>query len=486
MPPLARARLAWLPREAPAARAARRRRRASRRWFAGYYSAAVWAPIGLGLIACLLAVGIARPPRAGVEAWVGAGRPGRPRPLGAAVGALGGLGRAGDRVGEPHARARRAARPAAPARPRPAHGAVGARLVRRRRGRRRARGRSITLLGPDATKQFLGSRLDQPLGYINAQATFSILALWPLMALAEQRRSAIAAGARALRRGPVPAGSSLLSQSRGAALAVIGSALLVLAIAPGRAPAGVRAGGRARRRRSTRGRACSAIDDSGAVTGARDPDAASPPCSSARRRSASSGVPRSPRRTRLANQRARRPRAVATGALIVAARCAGRGRRRQGGRDRRRGQHAVRRLRQPEPGRGRRADRFAPALRRRQPLRLLAHRRGHVARTTSCSASAPATTTSPTSSSATRRRTCASRTRSCCRRCPSSASRACCWSLTFLVAVLAGAWRRRGASADLGRRTRPAGRRAGHVRRLGGAYPGRLDPPAARASPPAR
>ena len=57
--------------------------------------------------------------------------------------------------------------------------------------------------------------------------------MWPAIAVAEQRRSAIAAGAGAALV-TVCGGLLLLSQSRGAAAALIFSALLVLAIAPGR------------------------------------------------------------------------------------------------------------------------------------------------------------------------------------------------------------------------------------------------------------
>lgn len=225
------AQLGWLPREAPLLVLIGVGAGVSP-FFAGYYSAGVWAPLGLGLIACLLAVGIARPPRAGVEAWV-------------ALAGLVGLGLWAllsslwaDSVEQAVVSGNRTL-------------ALGALLglllllVRDRRTAMWALGsfaatavvvelwQVVLLLSSSGPDQFLGERLNDPLGYINAQATFSILALWPLMALAEQRRSALAAGA-GLAGVTLTGGLVLLSQSRGAGLAVIGSVLLVLAIAPGR------------------------------------------------------------------------------------------------------------------------------------------------------------------------------------------------------------------------------------------------------------
>ncbi len=224
-------RLAWLPPEAPILVVLGVGAGISP-WLAGYYSASVWAPMGLGLLVCLLAVGIARPPRPGPAAWT----------------ALGGLAALGawsltsalwaDSVEQAVVEANRTL-------------ALGATLgllvllVRDRRTALWALGafaatvvavelvEVVRLLGPDAAGQFLAGRLNDPLGYINAQATFSILALWPLLALAEQRRSAVLAG---LGLGGVvlSGGLVLLSQSRGAALALFGSLLIVLALAPGR------------------------------------------------------------------------------------------------------------------------------------------------------------------------------------------------------------------------------------------------------------
>lgn len=224
-------RLAWLPREAPLLVVLGVGAGISP-WLAGYYNANVWAPIGLGLVACLLAAGIARPPQAGPAAW-------------SALSGLVGLGLWAltsalwaDSIEQAVVSANRTL-------------ALGALLglllllVRDRRTALWALGsfaatavavelvQVVALLGANAPAQFLGGRLDQPLGYINAQATFSILALWPLMALAEQKRSVIGAGA-GLAGVTLSAGLVLLSQSRGAGLAILGSAVLVFALVPGR------------------------------------------------------------------------------------------------------------------------------------------------------------------------------------------------------------------------------------------------------------
>jgi UDP-GlcNAc:undecaprenyl-phosphate GlcNAc-1-phosphate transferase len=89
------------------------------------------------------------------------------------------------------------------------------------------------LLG-DGDALFLRGRLNSPLGYVNGEATFFLLAIWPCIAAAEQRRS------RALGAAGVAAASILgallaLTGSRGALLAAAVSALVVLALIPGRA-----------------------------------------------------------------------------------------------------------------------------------------------------------------------------------------------------------------------------------------------------------
>jgi hypothetical protein len=90
----------------------------------------------------------------------------------------------------------------------------------------------VRMLGNDPASLFLGGRLNSPLGYINGEGCLFAIAIWPLLALAESRRAAVAGGAAAL--ATVMASLAMLSQSRGTALAVAGALLAVLAISPGR------------------------------------------------------------------------------------------------------------------------------------------------------------------------------------------------------------------------------------------------------------
>jgi UDP-N-acetylmuramyl pentapeptide phosphotransferase/UDP-N-acetylglucosamine-1-phosphate transferase/tetratricopeptide (TPR) repeat protein len=83
---------------------------------------------------------------------------------------------------------------------------------------------------------FLGGRLNEPLGYINGQASFFVLAFWPCLALAERRRGAHLAPLAGLGVAGTTlfAGLAVLGQSRGAVLAAALSLLLVFALLPGR------------------------------------------------------------------------------------------------------------------------------------------------------------------------------------------------------------------------------------------------------------
>lgn len=80
---------------------------------------------------------------------------------------------------------------------------------------------------------FLTGRLNKPLGYINGQASFFVLAFWPCIALAERRGRALAAGL-GLTGATLFAGLAVLGQSRGAVLAGALSLVVVLALLPGR------------------------------------------------------------------------------------------------------------------------------------------------------------------------------------------------------------------------------------------------------------
>ena len=84
---------------------------------------------------------------------------------------------------------------------------------------------------------FLLGRLHEPLGYINGQANFFVLAVWPCIALAEQRRGGALGAALAglgLAGATLFAGLAVLGQSRGAILAAALSVIVVLALLPGR------------------------------------------------------------------------------------------------------------------------------------------------------------------------------------------------------------------------------------------------------------
>ena len=90
------------------------------------------------------------------------------------------------------------------------------------------------MLGGDPGSLFLSGRLNAPLGYINGEGCLFAMAIWPCAALLGHRRALLAgvgaAGATLF------ACLALLSQSRGTALAVLGSLAVVLALVPGRRP----------------------------------------------------------------------------------------------------------------------------------------------------------------------------------------------------------------------------------------------------------
>lgn len=92
----------------------------------------------------------------------------------------------------------------------------------------------VRMSGADGPELFLAGRLDEPLGYINGQAAYHLLGLWCLLAVAEQRRWPLLAGA-GMAGTVVLAAMLLLAQSRGIVLATATSVLVVLAVVPGRA-----------------------------------------------------------------------------------------------------------------------------------------------------------------------------------------------------------------------------------------------------------
>ena len=88
------------------------------------------------------------------------------------------------------------------------------------------------LLGGDAGALFLRGRLNSPLGYINGEGCLFAMGVWPFIAMAESRRALLAGPAAAM--ATLLACLALLSQSRGTALAILGSLIVVLALVPGR------------------------------------------------------------------------------------------------------------------------------------------------------------------------------------------------------------------------------------------------------------
>jgi len=92
---------------------------------------------------------------------------------------------------------------------------------------------TIRLVLPGSADLFLGGRLSNPIGYVNGQASYLLLALWPAIALAEGARrpwlAGLAAGASVLLAGVV-----LLAQARGVMPAIAISAVVLVALVPGR------------------------------------------------------------------------------------------------------------------------------------------------------------------------------------------------------------------------------------------------------------
>jgi len=89
------------------------------------------------------------------------------------------------------------------------------------------------MLAGDGPSLFVLSRLNEPLGYTNGQGTYFVLAIWPLVAVAERNRWSIAKGL-ALAAASALAALAVMSQSRGALVAFGVSAVGLLALAPGR------------------------------------------------------------------------------------------------------------------------------------------------------------------------------------------------------------------------------------------------------------
>lgn len=88
--------------------------------------------------------------------------------------------------------------------------------------------------GEDPLSLYVGGRLVAPISYVNAAAAFFLVGFWPALVLAAQR------GFHALVRGAAVAAAAamlagwLMTQSKGAAVALLLSAVAVFAVLPGR------------------------------------------------------------------------------------------------------------------------------------------------------------------------------------------------------------------------------------------------------------
>jgi UDP-N-acetylmuramyl pentapeptide phosphotransferase/UDP-N-acetylglucosamine-1-phosphate transferase len=92
---------------------------------------------------------------------------------------------------------------------------------------------AIRLLAGSGGELFFGGRLSAPLGYVNGQAGYLVMGVWPLVALAERARKPLVAGA-GLAGATFLGGLVLLGQTRAVLPAVVLSALLLLVVVPGR------------------------------------------------------------------------------------------------------------------------------------------------------------------------------------------------------------------------------------------------------------
>jgi UDP-GlcNAc:undecaprenyl-phosphate GlcNAc-1-phosphate transferase len=79
---------------------------------------------------------------------------------------------------------------------------------------------------------FLTKRLNDPLGYVNGQASYFLLGIWPLVAVAERARPWLAGAAAGA--ATILASLMVLSETRAIVPAIVVSAVVVLAAVPGR------------------------------------------------------------------------------------------------------------------------------------------------------------------------------------------------------------------------------------------------------------
>jgi glycosyl transferase family 4/O-antigen ligase/polysaccharide polymerase Wzy-like membrane protein len=91
----------------------------------------------------------------------------------------------------------------------------------------------VRMVGGTGADLFLSGRLNKPLGYVNGQAGYLLLGVWPLIALAERARRPWLAGA-GLAGATLLGGLAILGQTRALVPALVISALVLLAAVPGR------------------------------------------------------------------------------------------------------------------------------------------------------------------------------------------------------------------------------------------------------------
>jgi hypothetical protein len=91
----------------------------------------------------------------------------------------------------------------------------------------------IKMLSGHGGSLFFAQRLNSPLGYVNGQGSYLLLAFWPLVAVAERGRPRLLA-VFAVAAAALVGALLVLTQSRGVALGFGATAILVLAFVPGR------------------------------------------------------------------------------------------------------------------------------------------------------------------------------------------------------------------------------------------------------------
>ena len=86
------------------------------------------------------------------------------------------------------------------------------------------------IAGATSTASYLTGRLDFPVSYPNAEAAFSLVGLWPALALAARRSLPVAIRALALGAAAALAGAATLAQSKGATFGLAAAAIVVFAV----------------------------------------------------------------------------------------------------------------------------------------------------------------------------------------------------------------------------------------------------------------